>query len=144
MTFDHTRRPDAPDVYAPDGSEIRLLAANSAGSMCEVSLPPRGVSIPVRHRTVQEMWYVIAGTGQVWRQAPDGSALTVAVSAGSALAIPLGCRFQFRNTGPDDMRFVCVTTPPWPGEQEAIVEPAEGAWPDSPGERKRPEIEEDG
>jgi mannose-6-phosphate isomerase-like protein (cupin superfamily) len=129
MNFDYAERPAAPDTLAPDGSEIRLLVAHSTGGMCEVRLRAGGVSIPVRHRTVQEIWYFLEGEGEVWRQAPDGTARTVNVHSGSALTIPLGCRFQFRNTGPGDLRFLCVTTPPWPGEQEAIVEPAAGAWP---------------
>jgi mannose-6-phosphate isomerase-like protein (cupin superfamily) len=128
MSFDHTRRAEKPDTVAPDGSEIRLLVAHAGSSMCEVCLPPGGVSIPVRHRTVQEVWYFLEGEGEVWRRAPDGQAITVSVRSGSALTIPLGCRFQFRNTGSGELRFLCVTTPPWPGEQEAIVEPNLGAW----------------
>src|SRR5437870_9179729 len=128
MNFDYAEPALAPDTLAPDGSEIRLLVANSAGSVCEVRLPPGGVSVPVRHRTVQEMWYFLEGEGEVWRQATDGASRTVRVGPGSALTIPLGCRFQFRNVGVGDLRFLCVTTPPWPGEQEAIVEPAAGAW----------------
>lgn len=128
MTFDHARRGEAADTLAPDGSEIRLLVEHRGSSMCEVCLPPGGVSIPVRHRTVEEIWYFLAGEGEVWRQSPDGEAQTARVTAGSALTIPLGCRFQFRNTGSGELRFLCVTTPPWPGEQEAIVEPGAGAW----------------
>ena len=128
MSFDHARRSEAPDTHAPDGSEIRLLVQHSGASMCEVSLPPGGVSIPVRHRTVREIWYFLEGEGEVWRQAPDREAQTVRVTPGSALTIPLGCRFQFRNTGPGALRFLCITTPPWPGEQEAIVEPERGQW----------------
>lgn len=128
MEFDHARRGDSPDAIAPDGSEIRLLVAHDGASMCEVRLPLGGVSIPVRHRTVQEVWYFLEGEGEVWRQAPDGTAQTAAVSPGSALTIPLGCRFQFRNTGAGDLRILCLTTPPWPGGQEAIVEPDAGVW----------------
>jgi mannose-6-phosphate isomerase-like protein (cupin superfamily) len=128
MIFDHTQRGEAADAVAPDGSEIRLLVEHSGSSMCEVCLPPGGVSIPVRHRTVQELWFFLEGEGEVWRQSPDGNAQTESVRAGSALTIPLGCRFQFRNTGRDELRFLCVTTPPWPGEEEAIVEPEVGVW----------------
>jgi len=138
MAFDHARRSEAPDAIAPDGSEIRLLVANSAGSMCEVRLPPGGVSVPVRHRTVQEIWYFLEGEGEVWRQSPDGAARVVRVTPGSALTIPLGCRFQFRTTGGGDLRFLCLTTPPWPGEQEAIVEPDHGFWPTTAGEADHP------
>src|SRR5438874_1870431 len=122
IIFDHARRGGAPDALAPDGSEIRLLVTSSAGSMCEVRLPPGGVSVPVRHRTVEEMWYFLEGEGEVWRQATDGPSRVARVSPSSALTIPLGCRFQFRNVGAGDLRFLCVTTPPWPGEHEAIVE----------------------
>jgi mannose-6-phosphate isomerase-like protein (cupin superfamily) len=128
MEFDHARRREVPDTIAPDGSEIRLLVQNGAGSACEVRLPPGGISVPVRHRTVEEIWYFLSGEGEVWRQAPDGTSCTVTVSPDSALTIPLGCRFQFRNTGAGDLRFLCVTTPPWPGEHEAIVEPGVGRW----------------
>lgn len=128
MSFGYARRADAADTLAPDGSEIRLLVEHSGSSMCEVCLPPGGVSIPVRHRTVREIWYFLQGEGEVWRQSPEGGAQTVRVSAGSALTIPLGCRFQFRNSGSGELRFLCVTTPPWPGEAEGIVEPTMGAW----------------
>jgi mannose-6-phosphate isomerase-like protein (cupin superfamily) len=128
MDFDHAlRRPD-PDAVAPDGSEIRLLTQHGLASICEVRLPPGGASVPVRHRTVQEVWYFLSGEGEVWRQAPDGTHRVVTVGPGSALTIPLGCRFQFRATGGADLRFLCVTTPPWPGQQEAIVEPGTGPW----------------
>jgi mannose-6-phosphate isomerase-like protein (cupin superfamily) len=129
MKLDHARRREAPDTLAPDGSEIRLLVEHGTGSMCEVRLPPGGVSIPVRHRTVQEIWYFLEGDGEVWRELPGGEAGTVRVSPGSALTIPLGCRFQFRSAGPGDLRFLCMTTPPWPGDEEAIVEPDAGRWP---------------
>jgi mannose-6-phosphate isomerase-like protein (cupin superfamily) len=133
MSFDHARRREAPDAMAPDASEIRLLVAHSGSSMVEVCLPPGGISIPVRHRTVAEIWYFLDGEGEVWRLWPESEALTVRVTPGSALTIPLGCRFQFRNTGSGELRFLCVTTPPWPGEQEAIVEPLLGAWPVAAG-----------
>jgi hypothetical protein len=43
MELDHARRSEKPDAWAPDGSEIRLLVANSAGSMGEVRLPPYSI-----------------------------------------------------------------------------------------------------
>ena len=63
-------RSPAADVIAPDGSEIRLLIDQRHGaegaSMVEVVLPPGQVSRPVYHRTVEEIWYILEGTGQVW------------------------------------------------------------------------------
>ena len=62
----------------------------------------------------------------VWRCPPEVDAASVPpqpVSPGDALVIPTGWRFQFA-AGPDaPLRFLCHTTPPWPGEDEAL--PAE-------------------
>ncbi len=121
------RRPREPDVYAPDGSAIRLLADERTGatksSTVEVALPAGQVSRPVYHRTVEETWYILEGRGRVWRCPPDAdaaSAPAVEVSAGDVLVIPTGWRFQFA-AGPDgELRFLCHTTPPWPGEDEAV------------------------
>src|SRR4051812_47410712 len=107
MEFQYAEPAPMPDTLAPDGSEIRLLVATAAASACEVRLPPGGVSIPVRHRTVEEVWHFLEGTGEVWREAPEGAAQTVGVRPGVTLTIPLGCRFQFRNTGSGDLRFLC-------------------------------------
>ena len=51
----------------------------------------------------------------------------VDVGPGVALSIETGCRFQFRNTGDDDLCILIVTMPPWPGAHEA--RPATGRWP---------------
>ena len=122
------RRPEQPDVYAPDGSEIRLLTDGRHGagksSVVEVSLPAGQVSRPVYHRTVEETWYILEGRGQVWRCPPDGDGPSVEpqdVSAGDALVIPTGWRFQFAAGPEGPLRFLCHTTPPWPGEEEAVA-----------------------
>jgi mannose-6-phosphate isomerase-like protein (cupin superfamily) len=121
----HIHLPDKLDVYAPDSSEIRLLATASRGSMVHCTLPPGDVSQAVRHRTVEELWYFISGQGQVWRRLGDSEELTE-VSAGTSLNIPTGTVFQFRAIGDEPLCFVIVTMPPWPGEDEAI--PEEGKW----------------
>lgn len=120
------RRRDAPDAIAPDGSEIRFLvdAAHGASraSIVEVTLPAGQVSRPVRHRTVEEVWYILEGAGQVWRCPPDAAPESVPpmdVAPGDALAIPTGWAFQFAAAPDASLRFLCVTMPPWPGEDEA-------------------------
>ena len=72
----------------------------------------------VAHATVDEMWYFLAGTGQVWRKR-KGAESVVDVEPGVALTIECGTHFQFRNTGDEDLCFVLVTMPPWPGGHEA-------------------------
>lgn len=115
------------DVLAPDTSEIRLLVSTSRGSMAHGTLPPGQVSLAITHRTVEEVWYITEGRGQVWRKHDDHEAI-VDVAPGSALTIPCGTHFQFRTVGPEPLRFVMCTMPPWPGAQEAA--PVPGPWPD--------------
>ena len=119
------RRAERPDTFAPDGSEIRLLLgateAASKGSLCEVTLGAGQISRPVWHRRVEELWYVLEGSGSVWRCPADqepAQAPPVEVGPGDALTIPPQWSFQFA-AGPGGLRFLCFTSPPWPGEDEA-------------------------
>jgi mannose-6-phosphate isomerase-like protein (cupin superfamily) len=113
---------EAYDVLAPDTSEIRLLVGTTRGSLAHGTLAPGRVSLAVTHRTVEEVWYVTGGRGQVWRKQDDRE-MVVDVEPGTALTIPIGAHFQFRATGPEPLRFVMCTMPPWPGEQEAVRVP---------------------
>ncbi len=55
-----------PDAIAPDGSEITFLVGDARrASLVEVRLPAGDTSKPVRHRTVEEIWYILTGTGKV-------------------------------------------------------------------------------
>lgn len=113
------------DVLAPDGSEVRVLLATSRCSTAHFTLHPGQISAAVRHRTVEEIWHVLTGRGDMWRS--DGVASeVVALAAGLSLTIPVGTAFQFRCTGDEPLTIFGVTLPPWPGEQEA--EPAQGPW----------------
>ncbi len=111
-----------PDATAPDGSEIyfRVLDARRA-SLVEAILAPGRTSRPVHHRTVEEIWYFLAGAGEVWLRSPDGAKTGIhRVSRGSTVTIPANWDFQFRSGGTDSLRFLCFTTPPWPGDGEAV------------------------
>jgi mannose-6-phosphate isomerase-like protein (cupin superfamily) len=118
-------KPDA-DYIAPDGSEIRLLPTVKGGGLCHCTLPEGKTSSPVAHRGVEEIWYVLEGTGEVWR-ATSGGEPPVPVSPGTSLTIPPRTAFQFRNSGTGPLCILIVTMPPWPGPQEA--EKAIGVWP---------------
>jgi mannose-6-phosphate isomerase-like protein (cupin superfamily) len=72
---------------------------------------------------VEEVWYVLEGRGQVWRCPPDAEPKSVpplSVGTGDALVIPAGWSFQFSAAHNTALRFLCVTIPPWPGEDEAV------------------------
>jgi mannose-6-phosphate isomerase-like protein (cupin superfamily) len=110
-----------PDAIAPDGSEITFLVRDARqASLVEVRLAAGSTSRPVRHLTVEEIWYFIAGEGKVWRAPPDRKAVIDEVGPGGVLVIPTGWAFQFQAGPHADLRFVCYTSPPWPGDDEAV------------------------
>jgi mannose-6-phosphate isomerase-like protein (cupin superfamily) len=107
------------DYLAPDGSEIRLLVGGEHGGFAHCFLPAGKISAPVAHRTVEELWYVLEGVGEIWR-ARDGEARTDAISRGDSFRIPVGTSFQFRASAASDLKLLLATMPPWPGSQEAV------------------------
>lgn len=112
-------------VEAPDGSQVDILAACSRGSMARFSLNSGLVSKAVRHRSVDELWFFIAGAGRMWRS--DGIREEVVdVGAGVSLSITVGTAFQFESTGGEPLQAIGVTMPPWPGADEAEFVP--GKW----------------
>jgi mannose-6-phosphate isomerase-like protein (cupin superfamily) len=109
-----------PDAIAPDGSEIYFLVGDARrASLVEVRLGAGQTTKAMRHRTVEEIWYVLAGEGRVWQQCPGEAAEVKDVSPGSVLTIRTGCGFQFQAAPRTQLRFLCYTSPPWPGDQEA-------------------------
>jgi mannose-6-phosphate isomerase-like protein (cupin superfamily) len=38
---------------------------------------------------------------------------------GTTIDIPVGTSFQYRNVSDVDLKFICVSMPPWPGDSEA-------------------------
>jgi len=123
--FATTTLPDAADALAPDGSEVRLLCRVAGGSMAHFRLPPGTCAKAVVHRTVDELWFVTAGEGELWRRG-DGDEEIVALRPGVSVSIPVGTVFQFRAAVDSEVAIVAVTLPPWPGDDEAM--PASGPW----------------
>lgn len=118
--------PVNPDDTAPDGSEVRLLARLESCGMAEFRLPAGKASRAVEHRTVEEIWYVVSGSGEMWRSA-EGREEIVRMSPGLSLTIPVGTQFQFLAGDEAPLTVVGVTIPRWPGPEEAQLR--EGHWP---------------
>jgi len=115
---------------APDGSDVRVLLGLPAGGMAHFELPAGRTSIAMVHRTVEEIWYVVAGRGEMWRRQGEREEI-VALVPGTCLTIPLGTHFQFRASVGERVAAVAVTLQPWPGDDEAIA--VSGPWIAGPG-----------
>ena len=123
--FATKRLPAAHDAVAPDGSDVRILLALDRGGVAHFELPPGRTSIAVTHRTVDEIWFFLSGSGEMWRKQGEREEI-VRVERGVCLTIPLGTHFQFRAVGTEPLAAVGVTMPPWPGEGEAVI--VQGIW----------------
>jgi mannose-6-phosphate isomerase-like protein (cupin superfamily) len=116
------------DAVAPDGSDVRILLSLSGGGMAHFELAPEQTSVAVRHRTVEEIWYILGGSGLMWRSASgDVTQAPVELEPGLCITIPCGTHFQFRSAAGHPLRALGVTMPPWPGDGEAIR--SSGPWP---------------
>lgn len=98
-----TRLGTEADRLAPDGSQIRFLLSGEGGALNHFTLPPGAASTAVAHKTIEELWYFLSGTGQLWRRRGEHEVI-VDVGPGVCLNIPTGVHFQFRSTGDEPQR----------------------------------------
>lgn len=120
-----TMLPDKPEDKSPAGADIRYLMDGETGNMIHSTVPAHQINKATVHATVSEFWYVLEGQGQIWRDDGTQSGVTSLVP-GTAIDIPVGTKFQYRNIADDDLQFICVSMPRWPGDAEATY--IEGIW----------------
>lgn len=117
--------PTEATAGAPDGSSVRVLLGLAGGSMAHFELAAGHAARAVCHRTVEEIWYIVAGRGEMWRRQQDREEV-VSLTRGVCVTIPLGTHFQFRADTSGPLSAVAITMPPWPGDEEAVV--VSGPW----------------
>ena len=119
---------EEPEATALDGMDVRILALGAKGSMAHFELAPGDTSKAMMHKTVEELWFITAGEGELWRKLGDTEEITD-VHPGMSFSIPIGTHFQLHNLDDEEpLEAIAVTMPPWPGEGEAV--PVEGKWKD--------------
>jgi mannose-6-phosphate isomerase-like protein (cupin superfamily) len=104
--------------------------------MATFRLAPGQVAAAVVHRTVDELWFVVEGSGWLWRRerGADGDLPGNAegdlsrLEPGVSVDLPVGTAFQFRASEDAELVVVGVTMPPWPGDGEAVPI-LDGPWP---------------
>jgi len=123
--FDTKVLPATADDEAPDGSRVRKLLQLDDGGLAHFELAPRQTSTAISHGSVEEIWYFLSGSGEMWRKS-GAAEETVDVRQGVSLTIPRETCFQFRSLGEEPLAAIAVTIPPWPGPEEATI--VEGPW----------------
>jgi mannose-6-phosphate isomerase-like protein (cupin superfamily) len=111
-------RKDSVVIHTPHGSEIRPLIdrTTSAITQCslaeEILLPGQEVT-PHRHRTIEEIYYVVEGQGLMTVGDEQRE-----VSAGDAIFIPPNHRHTLKNTGTEPVKLLLVCGPAFFYEDE--------------------------
>ena len=110
---------------APDGSIVQPLLRVSGATMAHFELPAGATSRALSHRTVEELWFVLSGLGELWRK-QDEQEKVVALEPGVCVNVPRGTHFQFRASPNEGVAIIAVTIPGWPGDTEAAF--VRGPW----------------
>ncbi|MEO1115110.1 MAG: cupin domain-containing protein [Pseudomonadota bacterium] len=113
------------DAKSPAGADIRFLMDGPTGNMIHSTVPAGQINRATRHKSVSEFWFVLGGRGQIWRSDGENST-TVDLVPGVSIDIPVGTAFQYRSDATVPLTFICISMPPWPGDDEA--EYVDGVW----------------
>jgi mannose-6-phosphate isomerase-like protein (cupin superfamily) len=110
-----------PPLTTKDGSEIRELLAHRNScirnqTLAEARLPPGASTTPHYHVQTEEIYYILAGHGEM-RVGDE----TRAVGPGDAVAIPPGAPHRITNTGSDVLTFLCCCAPGYEHDDTVLL-----------------------
>ena len=113
-------REETKILHTPHGSEIRPLIDRTTApitqcSLAEELLPPGKSVTPHHHEVLEEIYYILSGTGVM-----TIGAETRTVGAGDAIYIPKHHRHTLTNTGAEPVRVVLVCGPAFYFEDHRI------------------------
>ena len=99
---------EAVPFTTADGSTIRELLAHRNSSirkqsLAEARLAPGQATTPHHHAVTEEIYYILSGSAAM-TLGED----TRPVGPGDAIAIPPGLRHTIRNTGAQELVFLCT------------------------------------
>ena len=115
------RSADSQPFTARDGSEIRELARPPASaqnqSLAEATVPPGSETTEHFHRTSEEIYYFLSGSGRM-RLGDEVSA----VQAGDVVVITPGARHKLWNPGDEPLVLLCCCAPPYTDGDTVLTE----------------------
>ena len=109
--MDVINQKDTVPFTTADGSTIRELLAHRNSSirqqsLAEARLAPGAATTPHHHAVTEEIYYMLVGEAEMTLGEE-----TRAVGPGDAIAIPPGERHTIRNTGTEELVFLCTCAP---------------------------------
>ena len=127
MSFVTKVLPGEPDSVSPGGgAEIRHIITSPPGDLTH-AVCPAGYVAPTHHLPeLDELYYVLAGEGEIWRET-DARAGVTALRPGRWVQLPAGMRFQYRANCGSSLVFLVVVLPSW--RPDLFHTLPEGLWP---------------
>ena len=106
-----------------DTSTIReILAPQNSGivrqSLAEACLSPGDQTDAHSHPNTEEIYYILRGEALMVLEEERKQ-----VGVGDAIAIPAGMRHQIRNTGAEDLVFLCCCVPAYTDVDTVLCDP---------------------
>ena len=87
---------------------------NEAYGVALAIAKPDTVSIPVQRKDLEELYFVIAGKGEVWlKDIESEKEKVVVLKPGTIIQIPSTSVVQYRNTGKKNLILLVPTNPPY-------------------------------
>lgn len=116
-----TRYADIAPYVTKDGSLIRELMhpqvhGNQAQSLAEAAVPVHAATALHLHRQSEELYYITHGEGEMTL-----GAQTFDVRAGDTVCIPPGTGHRIRNTGSNELRILCCSSPPYAHDDTELL-----------------------
>jgi mannose-6-phosphate isomerase-like protein (cupin superfamily) len=102
------------------------LLGLASGTMAHFELAAGATSRAVSHETVEELWFVLSGRGELWRKCGAHEEVIV-LEPGVCATLPRATHFQFRASTAEAIKILALTIPRWPGNDEAHF--VNGHWP---------------
>ena len=121
--MDIINRDAAPPFTTKDGSTIREILAyrnskTEKQSLAEATLPPGMQTQAHFHPQTEEIYYLLTGTGLMAVEDQQRE-----VGPGDGILIPVGAKHQIRNTGVQDLIFLCCCVPAYENADTIFCEP---------------------
>lgn len=118
----HTRLGDGVAFVTKDGSAVRELMhpakhACRALSLAEAQVEPGAVTALHRHRTTEELYFILEGSGRMTLGDRE-----LAVAAGDTICIIPGTAHNIRNTGCGPLRILCSCAPAYRDDDTELLQ----------------------
>ena len=98
------------ELIHPENDNVKMDC-----SISHAILGPDQSSLPHKLINSIEIYYILEGMGKIYINKESN-----VLKTGQSVYIPSNACQRIKNIGKDDLKFLCIVSPPWRGEDESI------------------------